>query len=119
MRTLIRNKMPFWYAAYTGKVPIYDEDGNETGEYRTTHSEPVMAYGNVAPAVGIGYGTLYGTGVSYDHRIIPDDPELEIDENALIWVRKPITGPHEYRVTRVARSLNYLALTIKKVEVSE
>lgn len=32
MRTLNRNKSPFWYLLYDSKVPAKDEYGNETGE---------------------------------------------------------------------------------------
>ena len=32
MRTLNRNKSPFWYLLYDHKGPAKDEYGNETGE---------------------------------------------------------------------------------------
>lgn len=32
MRTLNRNKSPFWYLLYDSNVPAKDEYGNETGE---------------------------------------------------------------------------------------
>ena len=32
MRTLNRNKSPFWYLLYDSKAPAKDEYGNETGE---------------------------------------------------------------------------------------
>lgn len=120
MRTLERNKIPFWYATYTGKQPLLDEDGNETGEYITTHSEPQKAYGNLSPAVGIAFGAPFGSGVSYDHRLLCEDKCLPIDENTYIWVKSdPFTQGHDYKVTRVAESLNYLALTLKKVVTSD
>ena len=34
MRTLNRNKSPFWYLLYDSKAPAKDEYGNETGEER-------------------------------------------------------------------------------------
>lgn len=120
MRTLERNKIPFWYASYTGKVPILDEDGNETGEYATTHSEPKQSWGNLSPAAGIQFGAPYGTGVSYDHRLTCEDRNIDVTENTYIWIHKdPATEGHDYRVQRVADSLNYLVLVLKKVTTSE
>ena len=37
MRTLVRNKIPIYYANYRDKTPIRDEYGNQTGEYEVTY----------------------------------------------------------------------------------
>jgi len=118
MRTLLRNRQTFWYARYTGKAPIVDADGNETGEYTTTHSDPVKAMGNIDPAVGVRFAAAWGSGASYDHRIIPEDANLPIQENDYVWIGVPTTGPHNYIVTTIGRSLNFLLLNVKKVNTS-
>ena len=40
MRTLNRNKICIYYANYVGKVPIKDEYGNLTGEYKISYDRP-------------------------------------------------------------------------------
>lgn len=115
MRTLLRNRQEFWFARYTGKYPILDADGNDTGEYGTTHSDPVRALGNIDPAVGVRFAAAWGSGASYDHRVIPEDPNLPIREGDYVWVGVSPDGPHNYQVTTIGKSLNFLLLNIKKV----
>lgn len=119
MRTLLRNQRPFYYASYTGKYPILDEDGNMTGTYGITHSPILAATGNISPARGMAFGAAFGAGVNYDRLIQMDIPDFPIDENALIWIDTDTSGPNNYRVERIGRSLNYILIAIKQVSTSE
>lgn len=118
MRTLERNKTVYWYALYTGVVKLTDDDGRYTGEQEVIYTEPVKARGNISAAKGDAYSAQFGTFVDYDSVLIADKTQL--DENSVLWIGvDPSVAPYNYRVRRVSRSLNGVAVAIKKVDVSE
>ena len=40
MRLSERNKQPIWYANYSGKTEIEDDDGNKVGDYQVVYTNP-------------------------------------------------------------------------------
>ena len=61
----------------------------------------------------------YGITTAYTHRLTTHDMSCPINEESLIWFRKtPEEGPHNFKVVRVARSLNHIIYYIKEVDVS-
>lgn len=60
MRGLERNKQDFWYAQYAEKIPIYDDDGYETGDYNTGYSKPVKAKANISSGKGSSQEAVFG-----------------------------------------------------------
>ena len=103
MKTLARNKKPFTYCLYTGNtVPVYDEYGNETGELTIGYGEPQVAWGNISPATGQSAVEMFGGVDNYDKIIVTDDGQ-------------PI---YNYTVSRVAKSLNFVAIAIREVKVN-
>ena len=127
MRTLLRNKSKFYYASYIDETPIADEYGNETGEYMVAYGHPTKAFGNVSAAQGEMQSRQFGESESYDKVIVLDDNNASIDEHSVLWIDTlphlnddGSTGtPYDYRVKKVARSLNGLSVAIRKVQVSE
>lgn len=126
MRCLVRNKSKFYYSSYIDKTEITDENGNLTGEYNIHYSKPYEGYGNVSAAQGEVQSRQFGESVSYDKVIVLDDKDTPIDEYARLWVDTlPLLAedgttatPHDYVVTAVASSLNWVAIAIRKVEVN-
>lgn len=125
MRCMARNKTTFYYAPYTGKNEITDEYGNATGQYSVTYGNPIEARGNISPAQGMVQTQLFGASANYDRVIVLDDVHISVDEYSVLWVDTPprleedgsTTTPHDYVVTKVARSLNGVSLAISKVMV--
>lgn len=117
MRTLEKNKVPYWYALYKGTERILDDDGRYTGEQAVIYTEPVKARGNISAAKGDAYSAQFGTFVDYDSVLTVRDTSL--DENSVLWVGIEPSEPYNYRVRRVSRSLNGVAVAIKKVDVDE
>ena len=125
MRCMVRNKTAFYYALYTGKNEITDEYGNATGQYSVTYGNPIKAYGNISPVQGIVQTQLFGANTKYDRVIVLDDVHIPIDEYSVLWVdTEPLieadgstATPHNYEVTKVAPSLNGVAVAISKVMV--
>lgn len=119
MRELERNKQLVHYAQFDQIEPIYDEDGNDTGEVRPKYSEPVELRINVSPAVGESATRQFGEVVDYDRTLVICDTSLPIDERTVFWIDETDTDkPFDYTVKKVARSLNSLQIAVKRVEVS-
>lgn len=126
MRTLARNRRKFYYYLYKGKVPLYDTNGNRTGEYTLTYCPAVKCRGNISAGSGDVQVELFGTDVQYSKVIVLDDVKCPIDETTLLCVDiepQPYdemgVPAYDYYVTAVAKSLNSVAIAINKVKGNE
>lgn len=127
MRSLVRNKQKIYYSLYTGKTPIIDEYGNQTGEYTLTYGEPVAFEVNVSAARGTSDVEQFGIDLNYSKTMVTNDLTCPIDEAARLWIgREPVVVegqteiqiPHNYVVLMVARSINSITYAIKEVSVT-
>ena len=123
MRNIERNKRPFVYCTYLGKTPMVDDDGNETGEYTISYSNPIYTRGHISPATGQSVNEQFGGLENYDKVIALDDMNTDIAEDTVLFIDKgyetdedgmPI---YDYVVRRVAKSLNQVSVAISKVKV--
>ena len=125
MRGLVRNKSKFYYSSYIGETEIIDEYGNATGEYQIEYANPIECDANISAAQGEVKFRQFGESESYDKVIVLDDITAPIDEHSILWVDTlPLLNedgttdtPHDYTVRRVAKSLNSVAIAIRKVRV--
>lgn len=85
MRDLKKNQRELWYALYREKVPIVDENGDETGDYTTGYSPPVSFCANLSPGKGSAQAAVFGTDIDFTRSISTTDMELPITETSLIW----------------------------------
>lgn len=124
MRTLNRNKSPFWYLLYDSKAPAKDEYGNETGEELVVYKPAVAMNANISAATGSAQVEQFGNFAGYDKVIVTDDLSCPIDENTVLFIDKepqydqdgkPL---YDYMVKRVAKSLNSISYAVSKVTVS-
>lgn len=123
MKLMSRNSVPIYYCLYSGRIPILDSDGYETGEFRVAYESPVKLICNVSPATGYAQSNMFGNLESYDKVIVTDDMDCPIDENSILFVDKQPQFEdqkpnYDYTVRRVARSLNTISYAISKVKVS-
>ena len=126
MRLMRRNKVRFFYANYIGKVPVTDENGYQTGEYKVRYSNPVEYWGNVSSARGEVVTRQFGEDESYDRVIVLDDPNMQITESSVLWIETMPTilsddttnTPYDYIVKKVAPSINSISIAVSKVNVS-
>ena len=119
MRCLSRNKQVFQYRNYLTGTEIKVGDLN-TGVVSVSYSAPVTCTGSISPASGYSETEQFGTLEGYD-KVIVTNEMLPIDENSVINIDNLVqssTEPYDYIVKRVARSLNYTSIAIKKVDVS-
>lgn len=116
MRTMLINERTFYYALYLGKE-LVEKDGYYTGEREVTYTDPVAAKANISAARGEAYVDQFGANVDYD-KIIVTCEDLPIDEYSVLWIDADPTGPYDYVVRKVAKSLNVLSIAASKVKVS-
>lgn len=118
MKALERNKQPFYYALHQGITGI-ETDGLFTGQYEVAYSTPVKAYMNISPASGQSVLEQFGIQENYDKIIVTDDMNCPISEDDVLWIDTlPVSGdvenPHDYYVVRVAKSLNSIAIAVRR-----
>ncbi len=124
MKLLKRNLCSIYYCLYQGKQPLTDNNGYETGEMQVDYAPPEQLLCSVSPATGYAQVGMFGNLETYDKVIITDDIHCPIDENTVLFLDKePAFSPDgnplpDYRVKRVAKSLNHISYTVSRVKVS-
>lgn len=118
------NKRTFFYLPYVREEEIKDEWFNNTGQYRIIYGEPVEVKANISPASGIAQTEMFGNLENYDKVISPLPVDISLTENDVLFIDKApeydeYNNPKfDYKVRRIARSLNYTAVAVTKVKVS-
>lgn len=143
MRSLYRNKRTFWYANPEGFTDATDSNGYYTGEKTTTYSTPAKLFGNISVNTNVTVSEMFGVVSPYEMTINPMSLDCPMDEGTVLWIgiEPPIEGTeaseettpsdsltpsegarvaegYNYIVKRKARSLNFTAYLVSKVEVS-
>ena len=113
-----RNKIVIYYALYLGKVETVDDDGYKTGMFAPVYSTPVKKRMCVSPARGSNDVELFGANTNYTNVIATTDMHCPIDENSVLWIWRGVDQPHNYIVTRVARSINSILYAVREVDVN-
>ena len=127
MKTLARNKIRIFYANFREKIPLKDEYGNLTGEYRIAYENPVVIRANVSAARGEATTRQFGEDEAYDRVIVMDDPNVPITVSSVFWIDSnpeinadgSTDTPYDYIVKQVAPSLNSVSIAVSKVNVRE
>lgn len=126
MRNLKRNQQKLYYSLYKDKVQIIDDDGYETGDYKTGYDNPVLFYANISAARGSSDADMFGINLSYEKTICTCDMDLQITDGTLIWDSKPRLKSDgavdeesaDYVVVKVARSINSISYAVKQRQKS-
>ena len=110
MRGLKRNETDIRYRPFLGKEDARNENGLLTGEKVKLYGPAAPISASVSPASGRVSEQLFGTSLDYDYTILSHDKELPVHEEDLI-----LLGGVTCTVSRIARSLNVLAIAAKRV----
>ena len=118
MKLLKRNLQTIYYKVYLGATEVLDDEGNETGEKEIAYSSVYSTQGNVSEATGNVSHEQFGLLDNYDKVVLLDSTELPIAEDTIFYLDKD--EPTEdtvfnYRVKRISKSLNVLAIALEKV----
>lgn len=120
MRTSQRDKRPVAYAFYNGVTELTDDDGNYTGEYDVSYSEPVSALMNVSGGRGQADIALFGLTQTFSRTATTQDLDTDWNTEMVFWVEAdPDTEPFDYRVVAVSRTINQVVLALAEVETDE
>jgi len=123
MRNLIKNLRKLWYATYSDKVEVVDDNGDFTGEYTEKYSEPVEFQATLSAGRGESENSVFGVNLDFTRTISTADLTLPINETSLIWYETepnilgdgsadPMTA--DYTVAaKPADGLNSLVIAIK------
>lgn len=123
MRLCNRNLKNFFYALFDSKVPIVDANGHNTGRYELKYQNPEEMTAYISAARGVSDTEQFGVSLDYERTIITDDMDCPINETSILWIDvvPEIDGegktatPNDYKVVKVAKSINYISYAIKKV----
>lgn len=123
MRNQIINKRPIKYLNYIGEEKVKDSDGYYTGETTISYTRPKMFMGHISSAKGSSQVEMFGTEISYDKTILITKElfkKTKITENSVFFIDKKVeyedtTPLYDYRVEKIAETINEVAIAIKKV----
>lgn len=116
MQLLERNKREIKYKTYGNAQTLRtDSDGYYTGEYKQTYSSLKTIRAYMTANRGDANEEMFGKELDYDN-VIYAPLSCDIDEFSILWIGADATKePSDYKVLRVATSLNHKAIAIKKV----
>ena len=122
MRTLAKN--------YT-KLVVLNYEGEEkrkigdlyTSETIVKYSKPITFMGHISGARGNSQVEVFGTDTNYDKTLVLSKrkfDELKLTENSVFFVDKKVEykddAPlYNYRVSRIAETINYVVVALVKV----
>lgn len=126
MRLLDRNKSTIWFADYKSTDEYQDEFGYYTGEQIVTYQNPIKTQVHVSAAKGEAATMEFGDKLEYDRVFIHRDVDLPLSESGVCWIDcEPViepdgstNTPYDYKVVKIAKSLNHLSIAVRKVHVS-
>lgn len=120
MRTVKRNKRPVAYAFYQGDTELTDSDGNLTGEYEVSYTEPVKTLMNVSGGRGQADIALFGLTQTFARTATTEDLDTKWNTETVFWIETdPDSEPFDYRVAAVSRTINQVVLALAEVEVNK
>lgn len=125
MRTMARNRQVFYSAELLGTTMPKDSEGNYTEE-QITYSVPTMHKAVITPASGRVVAEVFSAAEHYDKVITLNQNEDYLKVGSILWVdtmpelnnKGETTTPYDYIVVSVSKSLNFINVAIRKVDVS-
>ena len=115
MRMLFRNKRRVYYATPVGEEVVKDQYGHITSERKRIYSEPKTAFVNYSSERGESVVDQFGEMKEYDLVIVSTKKGFPVVESDAVWVNAEASKPHDYRVVRVADSLNIRQVLVRRV----
>jgi len=119
MRGLMRNKRKVIYKNYVGVTYLEDESGHKNGKKEVTYTDPKFMYCTVSTPTGNTVLEMFGTNENYDKVVVVDMPDMDINENSILWIDRAYgeNVAYDYIVKKVVRNHNFLTIGVRKVDV--
>lgn len=74
-----------YYALYSEKTLVLDENGDETGDDGIGYGKPIEFRASLSSGNGTAHKEIWGTDVVITRTITTHDMSLPISEDSLIW----------------------------------
>lgn len=116
----MRYKRPIYFCNFI-RAEYVEKDGKKTGRRITVYDNVVTVYGTVSTPTGTAVLDMFGTDKDYDKIVVLDKPDIDINENTVLWLDVPYSEnvAHDYIVRRVIRNHNFLTIGVRKVDVKK
>ena len=114
MRTLYKNARKLYYAFPTAMERIKDEYGNDTLEVNVFYSEPMELKVNYSASLGRESVEIFGSMTDYS-RVLVFNEECPLTKGCLLWIGMEPTDPANYKVVRVADSINSTMVAVQEL----
>ena len=123
MRQLSINKSIIKALNYRGVQDIVDDDGKTGGEKRVLYSPVITFKAHVSGAKGSSQVEAFGLDTSYNKTISMSKAlfdKLKLNENTVFFIDTKVKFKdgeplYDYRVYRIAETVNEVMIAIKKV----
>lgn len=115
MRSLQKNARRVYYARLLSETNATDEAGHITSEKVRVYAEPKEAWVNYSAERGENITAQFGEMKDYDLVIVTTEAAFPVDESTVVWVNTPPGKAHDYRIVRVADSINVRQVLIRRV----
>ena len=118
MRNLKINQKTIYAKNYVGVEDVKDDDNNLTGETRVIYGKRYPIKTHESGAKGVSQVEVFGTDISYDKTILLTKDEFEtykITENTVFFVETKDLNKYDYKVARIAKTINEVLIAIKRV----
>ena len=133
MKTMVRNRQKFYYADLLAVGMSQDSDGNYV-EDTFTYSDPIAHAAPITADKGEAQTQLFGANEIYDKVITLNQGENILEIGSVLWIDREVAldenghlakdengkvvTPYNYVVVKVAHSLSFISVAIRKVDVA-
>lgn len=115
MRTLRKNARRVYYAPLLSEKNALDENGHITSEKVRVYADPKEAWVNYSAERGESIVAQFGEMKDYDLIIVTTSSAFPVEESTAVWVNADPAKAHDYRIVRVADSINVRQVLIRRV----
>lgn len=123
MRSLKKNQSTYIACRYKKTEDVVDLQGYKTGEKVVRYYPPMTFKANISGAKGNVFVEVFGTDINYDKTISMSKSyfkQLKFDDNTVFFIEKKpafkdATPLYDYRVLKIAETINEVVIAIKKV----
>lgn len=130
MRNLAKNKQTISYLNFIRTEKVKDDNNHYTSEKIVIYTKAKQIKAHVSGAKGSSMVEVFGTDISYDKTILLTKSEFKatkITENSVFFIDTPVAYADEnhyvplydYRVRRIAVTINEVLIAIEKVSANE
>lgn len=111
---LLANKRKFYFANYVEEAPIYDKEGNRTGEYTVTYTDKTVCFANILTSSSKISMDYFGADIDCTYiMLLPKG--VKFDENTVFWIDNLDNENPDYKVTEMSETIKYKFIALSRI----